>query len=824
MKFLTALLLLFQLNLSAQGLTGHVFDDSDKDPLNFVTIKVAGDNSLTTSDEKGFFQFSKNYPDDEILIFTHLGYLTKEISVREFRTASYSVFLESKLIISQTILVKGNIGTTGITPLTFSKIDRRSIKQTYISQDIPELLSYQPSITFYSESGNGLGYNYLSIRGFDQRRISVSINGIPQNDPEDHNVYWLDFPDLLESTELIQVQRGAGSGLVGYPAVGGSINIITSSFSEQPKINYSASIGSYNTRKYSAQFSSGLISNKYSFYMKLSQTLSSGYRNSSWIDFRSIHLSAVRYDDNSTTQFNYYGGPIADGLAYTGLPKFAVKNKDLRGANYSYWEAENGSYTYALNRDPDEIENFSQPHFELLNELKISDKVTLNNALFLVMGEGFFDYDGSWADTNYFRISGEFGFNPTVNPGNALIRAMVKNRQWGWIPRISIRHTNGELILGGEFRTHRSLHWGSINFGENLPPGVTKDYHYYQYEGGNDIAGFYAHDNYRLNEKLYLLLEGQMAYHQYRLFAEKFLGNEFKIGNLFFNPRIGINYKFNPELNIYFSFARISREPRLKNYYDAAESSGGATPQFELNSAGNYDFTKPLVKPETMNNFELGSSLNKDDFSLSLNVFYMIFNNEIVNKGQIDRFGQPVTGNMDQTVHYGIETAGLLKASGSLDLIFNASLSRNYIRSGYTFTEADGVDVPVIIDLKDHRISGFPDLTFNFISKYHIENLFLQASLKYVGNFFTDNYDNKLSSLLESYPSIADYSDNTVDAYLVANLFASYTFEFEPVAKELKLFLQVNNLFDNLYASYGIGKEFFPAAERNIVFGINMGM
>ena len=83
-------------------------------------------------------------------------------------------------------------------------------------------MSELPSTTFYSESGNGIGYNYLSIRGFDQRRITVSVNGIPQNDPEDHNVYWLDFPDLLANTELIQVQRGAGSGVFGYPAIGGS--------------------------------------------------------------------------------------------------------------------------------------------------------------------------------------------------------------------------------------------------------------------------------------------------------------------------------------------------------------------------------------------------------------------------------------------------------------------------------------------------------------------------------------------------------------------------------------------------------------------------
>ena len=68
-------------------------------------------------------------------------------------------------------------------------------------------------------------------------------------------------------------------GVVGYPAVGGSINIITSPFTERSQFNVSASYGSYNTKKYSASFSSGLISDKYSLYVKLSQILSSGYRN-----------------------------------------------------------------------------------------------------------------------------------------------------------------------------------------------------------------------------------------------------------------------------------------------------------------------------------------------------------------------------------------------------------------------------------------------------------------------------------------------------------------------------------------------------------------
>ncbi len=117
--------------------------------------------------------------------------------------------------------------------------------------------------------------------------------------------------------------------------------------------------------------------------------------------FNSYHISAVRYDENFTTQINFYGGPISDGLAYFGFPKFAVKDKNLRKQNYSYWGADARQipailYIYSA-KAPEEIENFSQPHFELLNEYQLSKNLTLNSALFLVLGTGFFDYDAYWS-------------------------------------------------------------------------------------------------------------------------------------------------------------------------------------------------------------------------------------------------------------------------------------------------------------------------------------------------------------------------------------------------------------------------------------------
>ncbi len=822
MKKFIILFLFFISQLFSQNLTikGKVIDFDTRDPLANTNISVFGKGIGTVSYFDGSFILKGDISKTDTLIFSYVGYKSVFKIISDLAEDENLIEMTKSILSSQTVLVEASIGIKGFTPASFESIKREEIEKTYVTQDIPEYLSQLPSTSFYSENGNGIGYNYLSIRGFDQRRISVSINGIPQNDPEDHNIYWLDFPDLLASTELIQVQRGAGSGVVGYPAIGGSINIITSPFSDKAKIDLSASYGSFNTRKYSAAFSSGLIENKYSVYAKLSQILSAGYRNSSWSKFNSYHLSFVRYDDKLTSQINIFGGPISDGLAYTGIAKFAVKDIKLRKDNYSYWEADENGYTYTLTRRSDEIENFSQPHFEMLNDYVFNEKVKLNSALFLVLGSGFFDYDGSWSVfyDDYFRLK-QNGFDSNYVPTNALIRAQVENKQFGWISRISIKHSNGQLIVGGEFRIHRSEHWGSINFAENLPPSLTKDYRYYFYNGAKDILNGFINESYILNDRINLLGEIQLAYHKYKLYNEKYLNNDFQVSDFYINPRIGINYKFNPGLNAFVSFARVTREPRLKNYYDAAESGGGETPQFELNNTGSYNFNSPIVKPETMNDIELGTSYNCNFLSFNLNLFFMIFQNEIVKNGKLDRFGQPITGNVGRTRHAGIELSSAIKFFDNFECYANATYSKNEISSGRYF-----INENESIDLSGNNISGFPEFLSNLGLQLTFQNIYLKLNAKYVGSFYSDNFCANLNSYLNQFPSFIDYSDNKNDSYFVVDFYGSYEMRLFNGLTNSKVFIQVNNIFDNLYSAYAIGKEYFPAAERNFIVGFSIGL
>jgi len=847
MKILIVLFIILNFSTYAQQITiqGKIVDDETNQPLVHANVLISTNIGIgTNSDQNGEFVLTSNINNTDTLSISFVGYETRYISVEQLSNIPciqtsdgnllYTFRLNKKAIPSQTILVEATIGEKGITPLAFDQLNAAEIEKTYSLYDVPKYLSELPSTTFYSEGGSGIGYNYLSIRGFDQRRITVSINGIPQNDPEDHNVYWLDFPDLLASTELIQVQRGAGSGVFGYPAIGGSVNIITSNFSNKPKLDLSVSYGSYVTRKYSASFSSGLIDQKYSVYAILGQILSSGYKQKSWIDFKSYFLSAVRYDEDFTTQLNFYGGPISDGLAYTGVAKFAVKDKNLRRENYSYWEADENAYTYALQRRPEEIENFSQPHFELLNDWQINKNLKMNSALFLVLGDGFFDYDGSWAVpdygyNDYFRLKLN-GYLPdsAYGPTNTLIRAKVENKQYGWIPRFSLEHKNGILFFGAEIRRHNSIHWGSINYAENIPAGVTSEYKYYSYEGAKDIWSVFINESYQLNDSWNLLGELQLAYHKYRLYNEAYVGTDFTVDDLFINPRLGINYKPISPLNIYLSFARVTREPRLKEYYDAAESSGGEVPQFGTNPDGSYNFDEPLVKPETMNDFELGASFNQKNLSLTLNLFYMLFNDEIVKEGQVDRFGQPTTGNVDRSVHFGVELSAVVKLfDDKIELFGNATLSKNTIENGNTVIEyqvTDDSSAITSLNLDGNKITGFPDFLTNIGIAFQQSGFYLRLNSKYVGDFYSDNYDKKLNNYLTQYPEFIDYSDNLNEAYFVSDMFLSYEFSLINFLNPWKVYLQVNNIFDNLYSAYAIGKEFFPAAEKNWLAGIQVGL
>ncbi|MEK6565403.1 MAG: TonB-dependent receptor, partial [Bacteroidota bacterium] len=417
---------------------------------------------------------------------------------------------------------------------------------------------------------------------------------------------------------------------------------------------------------------------------------------------------------------------------------------------------------------------------------------------FLVVGEGFFDYDASWADTSLLRLGSKYGFPTNQNPANSLVRGFVRNNQWGWLPRVTIDHGGGTLALGAELRVHRSLHWGKIQYAEGLPANFDPDYHFYEYRGEKDIFSLYAHELYRWREDLSVMADLQFVYNRYGLTNEKYLNNAFTLPYYFLNPRLGINFNIDGEWNTFMTAAYTSREPRMRNLYAAEDSYFGATPQFAADASGGvvrYDFTQPIAKSERILDVEAGLGYRSDAVRLNLNLFWMEFADELIKSGQVDIFGQPVTGNAEKTRHIGFEFDGSFVLNELLSVSGNFTLSQNRLVRYKDFSSG------TLLTLDGNPIAGFPDVLGNLRLSYADELLTASLSGKYVGSFYTDNFKNEANKNAD---------------YVVFHGNAAYWLP----AFGITLRGEVRNLFNRLYLMSGEGKAFFPAAERNYIFGI----
>jgi len=192
----------------------------------------------------------------------------------------------------------------------------------------------------------------------------------------------------------------------------------------------------------------------------------------------------------------------------------------------------------------------------------------------------------------------------------------------------------------------------------------------------------------------------------------------------------------------------------------------------------------------------------------------MNFKDEIIASGGVDRFGQPITGNAEKTLHYGIEFSGQYSPLSYLRFTGNVSLSKNelktyrYYESDPAFFEAANLDYKTqagtegttyYADLDGRPIAGFPSMLANLRATYTWQNVYASMGLKYVGESYTDNFKIK---------------DHKLDAYTVLNLAINYNLK-SLGAPMLSLQGRINNLMDTNYLSYGEGIAFFPAAPRN---------
>ena len=798
-------------------ITGSVTNPQG-DPLAAATVRLLHPESdqaaaVATTDDTGSFVLEAP-AGRYTLEVRRLGFRTVRMSVED-ASVRYDIVLEPVTLYGGEVEASAGRAQSRLTPITHTNVTARELETLPAMKDIPAQLARTVSITHYSENGNDLGYTYLRMRGFGQRRVAVAVNGIPQNDPESHNVYWINFYDLHGAIRDIQIQRGASAAFYGSTGIGGAINIVTDPYKPELEAVAETGYGTYGTQRYTAQVNTGLLGGRYVGFIRASRLLSDGYRDWSWSEYWRYFAGIRRYGNKHILTLQSYGGPQYDGLAYVGIPK---------AANDEAMTDDFGTVidrTYNFSESTEDVERFHQPHIELLHDWTINPDASLHQALFWIKGIGEFDFGGTFRSADYLRLpdgwrdldsdSRQLPLYITAPDVPVLFRAALDQWQVGWMPRLTLKDGENETTLGLEGRLHRSLRWGRVEESTGLPASVVgsdNDYRVYSVQGEKVVTSAYGSHRMYLKPDLLAQAELQLTWRRYKIFNEEFFGNAFDVNYLFINPRIGLTFHPGEPLSGYVSVSLANREPRLKSLYDGEEAGSGSMPQFETDAGGAFDYSRPIVKPERLVDVEFGGQVEMPSWRAAANLYWMDFRDEIVPSGGLDQFGVPRTGNADHTRHIGLEAelAGTL-ASG-LELYANATVSRSkFVRFVEYVTAADYSIRPV--NRAGNPIAGFPARSGNLGLSYEWKGLTFRMHAKFAGTQYVDNSGGKDSSGQE-------VDELTVDPYALLSTQLQWTWN------GLRLALDVNNLLDDrvlLYGNAGFGApQFFPAATRHMFF------
>ncbi|CAD0002806.1 TonB-dependent receptor [Flavobacterium salmonis] len=692
------------------------------------------------------------------------------------------------------------VRVTTKTPVSFSNLDKKDIKTRNLGQDIPILMNYLPSVVTTSDAGNGMGYTGIRVRGSDATRVNITINGIPYNDAESQGTFWVNMPDFASSVESLQLQRGVGTSTNGSGAFGASLNMLTDNYATKANGEISSSYGSFNSNKNTVKFSTGLLNDHFELAGRLSTIKSDGYVDRASSDLKSYFLQGTYVGKTTLIKALVFGGTEKTYQSWNGIDAVTLK-KDRTfnsiGQKYNDTGVSEGFYE-------NQTDNYQQDHYQLHWSESFSDKWSTNLAFHYTKGKGYYE---EYADDWYFQnvlFSNEtsfdfLGFTPItvdgkqVNSTDLIRQKWLDNDFYGTTFSVKYKEEKLDIIFGGGWNKYEGDHFGKIIWARYATQSEQGDIYYNDFSTKKD-GNIFAKANYQLTDKLSFY--GDLQYRRVTYKANSsdtgLVDDKFNV----FNPKAGFNFQINAKNTLYFSYARANREPNRDDY-----------------EGGN-------VRPEKLNDFELGWRFNSDNFQLNTNFYYMGYKDQLVLTGELNDVGSPLRANSGDSYRAGIEIDATLKLSEKWFLQPNVTLSQNKNKDFY-FTR-DGV----LQNLRETNIAFSPNIIAgNRLTFMPVKSLQLSLLSKFVGEQFMGNIDSELSKL---------------DSYFVNDFNASFEFKTNKVFKSIMISALVNNIFNLKYESNGFfytfdddysnppavktmeGVGYYPQAGTNFLVGLTL--
>jgi iron complex outermembrane receptor protein len=802
--------LLLPVLASAQfSISGKITNQAG-DALPGATISIANPALNTQADVNGNYRLGNLPAGNYTLKATFVGYqtITKTITLSGNHVLNFTltggVFSAEEVVITATRAGRNS-------PTAFTNLSKKDLEKTNFGQDLPYMLNQTPSVVITSDAGAGIGYTGIRIRGSDASRVNVTINGIPYNDSESQGSYFVDLPDITSSINNIQVQRGVGTSTNGAGAFGGSINIQTTTRRDTGYADINNSVGSYGSVKNTINLGTGLLGGKFSVDGRLSRIKSDGYIDRASSQLKSFFVSGAYYGANSTLRANIFSGYERTYQAWNGIPDYIISDESIpnRRRYNELGLMPDGTYY------KDQVDDYLQNHYQLLYDQKLSDKISFSGALHYTKGKGYYEEfktDAKVAD---------YGLTPVVIGGTAITRTDLARRRWldndfygvtyalKYLPQDNLNFT-----LGGAYNRYTGAHFGNIIYTKQSA-GISPNYEYYRDDAKKNDFNIFGRGEWKTGNTTVF------ADMQYRRIYYSFLGFDRNLNNVqqnatlnFFNPKVGVTYEFDAQNNIYASFAVGNHEPNRDDYTNSTPAS------------------RP--KAENLKDFEAGYRTSTGAFKGGINLFYMLYKNQLILTGALNDVGAQIRNNVKDSYRAGIELDGRVKITKALSWAATATISTNKIKNYGQFLNNYDDDTQAFILLKKTDIAYSPSfIASSEISFAPVKGGEIAFVSKYISRQFLDNTSNTNPVGFASSGNNAFTTDRLLKSYFVSDVRLRYNFSVRSV-KNIGLGLLVNNIFSKKYEANGATypdieggqvvnyNYYFPQATRNFLASVSL--
>ena len=662
------------------------------------------------------------------------------------------------------------VRVTTKTPVSFSNLTKKDFQFRNLGQDVPILMNFMPSVVTTSDAGNGVGYTGIRVRGSDATRVNVTINGIPYNDAEGSGTYFVNLPDFASSVESLQLQRGVGTSTNGAGAFGASLNMLTESYSKKSFGEISNSGGSFNTRKSTVKFSTGLMNDHFEIAGRLSQINSDGYIDRASSNLKSYFLQGTYVGKTTLIKALVFGGKEKTYQSWYGVDAETLAGD--RTFNFA------GMYTDAFGNTrfyDNQTDNYQQDHYQLHWNEKVSSKWNTNLAVHYTKGKGYYE---EYQNNQSFA---DYGLTPLVVNGTTIDATDLIRQKWldndfyGTTFSANYKDNKVDFIFGGAYNQYNGKHFGKVIWARYASTSELGD-HYYDNYGNKNDGNVFAKVNYQLTTKWSLY--GDLQYRQVQYQANGVAAGLVNDTFHFFNPKAGLNYTLNAKNILYFSYARANREPNRTDY------EGGT------------------MKPEKLNDYELGWRFTTEKVKWNTNIYYMAYKDQLILTGNLDAVGNPIRSNSEKSYRLGLEVDATISLSKQVSIRPNVTLSQN-----------KNVDLNIDgASFGNKNIAYSPNVVAGNIFVYQPTNgLQIAVASKFVGDQYLNNIELKEAKL----PN-----------YFVNDLNVSYQIYPKSIFKSIVFTGLCNNILSKKYSSngymYDIYPYYYPQAGRNFLVGMTL--